>query len=406
MIHGLTDFRPRCPSDKAFTLQTLSRPIRVLQALSLSTLGGTEQMVLQLVSHMDRALFDGHVGFLDSTGPLVGRFQRLGVVVHKLDGRGGLPGIIWRLVRILQACRYDIVHLYGLRMSLIGRMAAHIVRSRPFIIHGIRGLHVTEDEEVSSCKTRFALAIERLGAPLVDAYVANSHGAVDFLCSRGLPRQKFHVVPNGIDVAQWHAPGARPSRDTPVIICVANFRPIKRHGDLVEALALLRGRGMKVRCLFVGDGPTRQAVESLAATRRLDGIVEFLGRCEPEEVKALLAQADIFVLPSLWEGLPGSVMEAMASGLPVVGTNVNGTNELVIDGETGFLAPPRTPKALAERLAWLVRDPQLRLEMGRRGRKRIAEEFTLDAMVKRTEDFYRSIVEARRPARQLPTNIT
>jgi glycosyltransferase involved in cell wall biosynthesis len=376
-----------------------------LQALSISTIGGTEQMVLQLVPRMDQSFSLNHVSFLDSTGPVVERFQRLGVQVHRLDGRGRLVSCIWKMVGILQTHRYDIVHLYGFRVSLIGRLAARLVRPRPFVIHGIRGLHVTEGEEVSSRRTRVVLAIERLGAPLVDAYVANSYGAVDFLCSHGLPREKFSVIPNGIDVSYWDERVVRPIRQTPEIICVANFRPRKRQADLVEALVLLREKGVRVRCLFVGDGPTKQEVESLVRARHLNEAVEFLGRREPEEVRALLGRADIFVLSSLWEGLPGSVMEAMAAGLPVVGTDVNGTNELVIDGETGYLVPPRKPKDLAERLAWLATNPHIRTEMGQRGRKRMAEEFTLDAMVKRTEMFYRSVFETRQAWPQHPAAV-
>jgi glycosyltransferase involved in cell wall biosynthesis len=369
--------------------------MRILQALSISTIGGTEQMVLQLVSHMDQSLSINHVSFLDSTGPVAERFRRLGVQVHRLDGRGRPVSCLWRMVGILRAHRYDIVHLYGFRVSLIGRIAAQLVRPRPIVIHGIRGLHVTGGEEVSSRKTRCALAIERLGASLVDAYLANSRGAVDFLCSQGLPREKFSVIPNGIDVSEWDEQTVRPVREMPEIICVANFRLVKRHRDLIEALALLLERQVRIRCLFVGDGPTKQEAESLAQARHLNEAIEFLGRREPEEVRALLRRADIFVLPSLWEGLPGSVMEAMATGLPVVGTDVNGTNELVINGETGYLVPPRNPEALAERLAWLATNPHLRTEMGQRGRKRIAEEFTLEAMVKRTEAFYQSAIQNR-----------
>lgn len=370
-----------------------AKPIRILQALSVSTIGGTEQMLLQLASRMDRSLFINHVSFLDSTGPVVQRFEQLGVQVHKLDGKGGLPGRIWRMVEIVRRYPYDIVHMYGFRISLIVRFAACLVQPRPFVIHGIRGFHVTEVEEISSLKTRVALAIERLGATLVDAYIANSFGAVTFLCSRGLPKEKFIVIPNGIDVSEWNGQAVRPVKGPPKIICVANFRPIKRHCDLIEALALVRQRGVRVQCLFVGDGMTRQEAETLARERGLGEAIEFLGRRAPEEVKDLLRRADIFVLQSLWEGLPGSIMEAMAAGLPVVGTDVNGINELVIDGETGFLVPPKEPAALAERIEVLVKDPYLRRRMGKAGRLRIMREFSLEKMVHNYERVYADLVK-------------
>lgn len=370
----------------------LEAPIKILQGLTTGQLGGTELMVCRLLSRLDRSQFSAEVCLLEGPGPLVGRLNEIRIPFHDLSGIGGAARALWRLRHLLCTRRYHIVHFYGLRMSLLGRLAAQLVRPRPVVVHGIRGLHVTEGEDVSSLKTTFALAIERLGASLVDAYVANSHGAVDFLCSRGLPREKFIIIPNGIDISEWDGSVIRPPRETAEIICVANFRPRKRHRDLVEALALLRKSGVEMQCCLVGDGPTRLEVEALAQTRRLNGIVRFVGSRDPEEVKTLLQRADIFVLPSLWEGLPGSVMEAMAAGLPVVGTNVNGTNELVLDGETGFLVPPLTPEVMAERLAWLAEHVHARVEMGQRGRKRIVEEFAMEVMVKRTEAFYRSLL--------------
>jgi len=105
-------------------------------------------------------------------------------------------------------------------------------------------------------------------------------------------------------------------------------------------------------------------------------------------VHSLQRSADVFVLPSLWEGMPVSVMEAMATGLPVVGTDVPGIRELVVDGDTGFLAPGRDPAALAERIERLARDASLRFRMGEAGRRRVMTEFALDTMVRRYEEAY------------------
>ena len=369
--------------------------VRVLQALTTGDPGGTELMVFRLLRQLDRARVMSDVTFLDGFGPMTRRFQEIGVPVHDLSGKGGHLGAVPRLLQLLRARRYHIMHVYGFRMSLLGRLVAHTIRRRPIIIHGIRGLHVTEGEEIDTLKTKVALGIERIGSRLIDAYIANSHGAVNFLTSRGLPQRKFFVIPNGIDVSDWNRQRERPLQKVPEIICAANFRPIKHHCDLVEALAILRINGMRLRCSFLGDGPTRQDVESLARARGLNEFIEFLGKREPEEVEDLLGASDIFVLPSLWEGLPRSVMEAMGAGLPVVGTDVNGINELVINGETGFLVPPKDPAALADGIEKLVRDPDLRRRMGEAGRLRITREFSLENMVRSYEHVYKELVQRK-----------
>ena len=370
-------------------------PIRILHGLTTGGFGGTELMVLSLVELLDRGRFAVEVSLLDGWGPVATRLEAMGIPVHDLRASGGALQTFRRLRRLLAARRYHVLHLYGFRMSLLGRVAARVVRPRPVVIHGIRGLHVTEGEEVSSLWTRIAIAVERAAAPLVDAYVANSHGAVTFLGSRGIPKGKFIVIPNGVAVSRDDGPSSRRDRDIPEIICVANFRPIKRHVDLIDAVALLHGRGVRFRCLLVGDGMSRPRVETLARERHLTGVIEFLGSREPQDVQALLQRADVFVLPSLWEGMPVTVMEAMASGCPVVGTNVPGIRELVVDGVTGYLAPPKSPEALAGRLEQLLEDPVLRTRMGEAGRLRIIKEFSLEQMVRRHEEVYTSLCHGR-----------
>jgi glycosyltransferase involved in cell wall biosynthesis len=366
--------------------------IQILQALSVAVLGGTELMTLRLIEGLDAGRFRCEVSFLDGFGPVTPLFQRAGIPVHDLTGSGRYLGTFARLVRLLRRGRYQIVHFYGLRMSLLGRLAARCVRPRPLVLNGIRGLHVTEGEEVSRLSTRLALGLERVAAPLVDLYVANSAGAVDFLSAHGIPRSKFVVIPNGIDLTGWPPVASRPTSGAPIVLCIANFRPVKRQVDLVEAMALVRGRGVDIRCQFIGEGETLPRVSAVAASLGLDGVVEFRGRCSPEEVRDTLRNAALLVLPSLWEGMPVSVMEAMAAGLPVVGTDVAGIQTLVVDGVTGFLVPARNPVALADRIEALVKDPVGRRRMGEAGRRRIASEFSLDRMVRGYEALYAGLV--------------
>lgn len=275
-------------------------------------------------------------------------------------------------------------------MSLLGRIAAHCCSPRPGIIHGIRGLHVTQGEEVGKLKTRLAIILERWASPLIDHYIANSRGAADFLQSRGLSSKKFTVIPSGVDVDPLSNSNQK-TDDIPKIICVSNFHPVKRHVDLIMAVSLLRDAGFQVRCLLVGDGTYKSNIKKMVQDRGLTDMVEFRGSLQPFQVQEALGRADIFVLPSLWEGLPRSIMEAMAAGLPVVATDVSGSNELVVDGETGFLVPVKDFRQLALHLEQLIKNPALRVQMGQTGRLRIHEQFSWQSCVAGHEKVYSDI---------------
>ncbi|MFV2045173.1 MAG: glycosyltransferase family 4 protein, partial [Anaerolineales bacterium] len=234
---------------------------------------------------------------------------------------------------------------------------------------------------------------ERKLSFLIDSYVANSKGAIRFLSSRGLPAEKLHWIPSGIDSEGWPVP-QRSDRSTSIIACVARFVPVKRHIDLIQALGLLMQAGVPFRCVLVGEGPLLRGIQSKAEEVGLGEFITFPGRINPDAVRELLTKADLFVLPSAWEGLPSSVMEAMAAGLPVVGTDVNGINELVVDGETGLLVPPENPESLADALASMLKGPAMRQEMGAKGRKRIEARFDLRKTTLRIEQFYETILDS------------
>jgi glycosyltransferase involved in cell wall biosynthesis len=228
----------------------------------------------------------------------------------------------------------------------------------------------------------------------VRCYDANSTGAAAFLQSRGLPSEKFRVIPNGVETAgvpqATHDAKARPK-----VICVARLVQGKRHAVLLHALARLRDEGADFECELVGDGPWLETTQALAAKLGLADRVNFLGTRPPEDVRALLAGADVFVLASIWEGLPGSVLEAMAAGLPVVGTNVNGIREIVVPGETGVLVPPDDADALADALGALLANAGVRAKMGRNGRDRARAEFSIETLVERKTALFGEIAGAR-----------
>ena len=166
--------------------------------------------------------------------------------------------------------------------------------------------------------------------------------------------------------------------------------------QLLEAAALVRQAIPSATLVVVGDGPLRPALEARAQELGLNGSVRFLGAV-PQAAR-LIPHFDVFVLSSVWEGMSNSLLEAMAAGRPVVATRVGGNPEVVVDGETGLLVPPRDARALADATVRLLRDRELARRFGDAGRRRVESQFTLERMVHRMEDLYDDLLARKRAA--------
>jgi glycosyltransferase involved in cell wall biosynthesis len=178
----------------------------------------------------------------------------------------------------------------------------------------------------------------------------------------------------------------------PVITCVGNLRPVKDHSLLLRACRALRDRGFDYLLLLAGSGPAEERVRREVRDLGLLNQVRFLG--ERGDIPTVLAATDLFVLTSLWEGLPRSIMEAMASRLAVVSTDAGGVRELVLDGETGYVVSVGDVETLGGRMADLLSDPALRRAMGEAGFQRVKERFTEERMVTAMEAIYREVLGA------------
>jgi len=342
-----------------------------------------------LATHPDRC--EQTVSMLDEAGALTERLRAQGVPVRPLGRRLGSIGQAVRLVSVLRECRPEVVEAYGFKSGLVARAAAPL-GGRPDIVIGVRGIHFT-DGEVDDLKARLAQLVERLLQRTVRAYAANSPGAQRYLVGRGFPAEKFTVILNGVAT---EVPQANPGESGPPrIICVARLIPRKRHSMLLQALARLRREGLDFTCELVGAGRSADDVRALVHELGLDHVVELAGYLEPEEIKLRLARSHLFVLPSSWEGMPGAVMEAMAAGLPVVATRVNGTDEVVLDGETGYLVDVDQVGPLADRLRRLLLDSELRTRLGAAGARRI-QSFSHGRLAERKTAFYRELAAERR----------
>lgn len=193
---------------------------------------------------------------------------------------------------------------------------------------------------------------------------------------------KVRVVHCGVRTDAFAPTDRRgPDREALSVVCVGTLHEVKGQTHLIEACRRLHERGLALRCVFVGDGEDRARLEAQASEAGLDGVVEFAGARTQSEVAARLAEADVLVAPSVptasgrREGIPVVIMEAMASGVAVIASDLSGIPEIVIDGETGILTAPRDEAAIADALERLARDPERREELARRGRAHVMAEF-------------------------------
>jgi colanic acid/amylovoran biosynthesis glycosyltransferase len=231
-------------------------------------------------------------------------------------------------------------------------------------------------EKAGAARRLFAISEYNRG------FILNSCNAV--------PPDKVEVVHCGINVPRFsHEPGGEPGRTT--ILSVGRLMAIKGFDTLITACAILRSRGMDIRCTIVGDGPDAEKLRRLISRYDLEGVVELVGELKPDQVLERMRHCSIFVLASrpagarsgVMDGIPVTLMEAMAIGVPVVSCNVSGIPELVHHEETGLLVPPADEEGLANAIARLAGDEALRQRLSRAARERLEKEFNIEKSVDR-----------------------
>ena len=317
-----------------------------------------------------------------------------GFPVHAVAMRGTWDlSAAFALARLHRSLRPDVVHWHAARAHALGAIAS-ILSPGPARILSRRVDFLVRRSPGS--RLLYALPI--------DAIAAISGGVRDALVQSGVDPARVSVIPSGIDLMPFEEPFDRlecrarlgVADDEVLAIQVAALAPHKSQTTLLRAVALLRSRNPRLRVWIAGEGPLRTVLEREHAALGLGESVRFLGF--RDDVVDLLRAADLFVISSYLEGLGTSILDAMAAGLPVVGTRVGGIPEAVAHGTTGTLVPPNDPLALSEALSALAANPDLRRRMGEAGRIRVRE-FSAENTEERTRDLYVAVL-ARRRAKQ------
>ena len=379
---------------------------RVLYIITSSGVGGSELALWQLLRRLDRSRWEPTVISLKPPGEIAERIRTLGIEVLSPaigDETGAFAALelfleARRLPRLLGGRSYDIVHSVLFRAHLLGRLAAKRVGAR-VVVNSYRSS--------SEAGSGWLLRADRWTRSRVTRFHLQSAGLATALQQRlAVEPGRCVVIPNGIDLTEADA-GLAIRKDEArrnlglfptdlAIACIGRLHEEKGVSHLVGAFHALLQAHPTARLLLAGDGPARQSLETMVEALRLGPFVRFLGTvASPWPV---LAGADLFALPSLVEGMPNALLEAMAAGLPAVATAVGAVPEMVTGGREAMVVPPGDAGALARALATLAAWPSMRREMGALARQRVEAGYRIEATVAQTERLYSELLAAQRRA--------
>jgi glycosyltransferase involved in cell wall biosynthesis len=346
--------------------------------------GGGERYLELLLDHIDRTRFHP-ILICPEPGPFVDKMVSQHVPTHIVHLTPLFnPLAVIRLARLLKRNAVTILQTHGARANVYGCLAARLA-GIPCVVATIH--NSIRDYEVSLVRRHLYLTILRVLLPLTNRLICVSDAIKrDVLADFPGIETKTTTIRNGID-QRWFSRHADPHKirkewcvgDGPTLLVVARLTDQKGHRFLIEALPGLLAEWPSLTCLFVGEGESKATLQVLAGKLGIAEACRFVGA--QNNVDDWYAAADVVVLPSLSEGLPFVVLEAMAMARPVIASSVNGVPEIIQDGLTGLLVPPRNPHALERAIRSLLRDPMRAARMGKAGQHEMATAFTVHKMI-------------------------
>lgn len=354
-------------------------------------IGGAEQVAADLARHLDRRQFDVTACFLKENGIVGRQMLDAGVDLVPIPGYRGTKDYLTalKLRKLIKQRRIQLLHTHDIH----GLMDAALCR---LTVPGLRHVHTFHFGNYPHISPRYA-RIERLLWRVPDALIAVGHEqAASIRQLHGIPAERMQVIWNGTDAPTPDlAPevvAQLPRDGTPVIGSISTLIPQKGLPDLLQAAALLRQRNKHFLLILAGEGKLRRELEAKAHSLGLQEHVRFLGWVNAASRRALPA-CDIFVQSSHWEAMSVVVLEAMAGAKPMVITAVGENSRVVINEQSGLVVPARSPEALADGLARLLDDIDLRHRLGAAAQQRFGELFTVQQMVHNYERLYAQLIQ-------------
>lgn len=368
--------------------------IKILYVNYSLDVGGIETLVLAICKRLDAKQYVPEVCAFVDAGRLQPEFEKAGIKVHIIKRVPGIDASLpFKLSKLIKQRGIDIIHAQNVS-SWLYCAPASFLSGKPLIYTAhtssdYSGLHIYKWRLVENILARFTKRVTTVAA-IIAEYMKKK----EFV-----PANKIEVIYNGIDCKKYEQSvdvvlkkrelGIKESEY--VIGNVARLTPVKNHELLITAFEQIKERIPNARLFVAGEGPLKEQLTDFIKQLSLESFVTLMG--DRRDIHELLKVFDVFVLPSLKEGFPMVLLEAMAASIPVIATDVGGNKELVLNGETGLVIPPNNANALQEAIMKLHDFPDLAKTMGKNGERRVQEGFTFDMMINKYEKVYASLLK-------------
>jgi glycosyltransferase involved in cell wall biosynthesis len=372
------------------------KKINVIHLVEELTIGGLEKILTSIVLNLDKKKYNVSVWCLKEGGFFANKLVKEGIdvkILHISSSRNPLS--IYKLYNLLKNRKFDIIHTHAYSAGTIGRISAFLAGIPVIISH---------NHSVYDYYNRYYHFVEWLLSLITDRIICISDIVNRFTHkTQRINTKKLITIHNGIDseytVSEKRTSGLRKELDIPadhsVICTIAHMEEHKGIKYLLESASLLLQSRNDISFLLVGEGALKEELKILCADLKIEENVIFTG--ERSDIPEILSLTDIFVLPSLREGLGLAILEAMACGKPVIATNVGGVPEIAKDGVSGILVSPKDPEALHSAMNELLGDREKLKKMGNKGKRIFSENFHSEIMINKIEELYNSLIEGKYP---------
>jgi len=366
--------------------------IKILMLIDEAKIGGGQQHLLWLVQKIDKSKFKIEVA-CEENGYLVDELRKNNIKVHRLDISNSLSVKSFiSTYLLLKKVSADIIHTHGGTAGFYGRLAS-IINYKGVVVHTYHGIHYLNfDKKILGRLYKF---IDRFLLRFTDCTICVAQKDFEIGLKEGIVKKENSIViHNGVDVEKFSLTNKnsdfkinlKNENDSIIIGSVGRLHYQKGYEYLIDGSKSVLEKFPNVKFVLIGDGELRGSLESLAKKNGVYNSYSFMGN--QKDIPELLAQMDIFVLPSLWEGLPLVILEAMAAKKPIVATEVNGTVEIIESGKDGILVPPKNSTALSLALIRLLEDNEFCKVIASNAYEKVVRDFNISNMINETENLY------------------
>jgi len=372
------------------------RKIKVLEVIRQGLIGGGESHVIDVVKFLDRSIFEPYViSFTD--GPMISELEDMDVKSHVIPTQNAFDTHIWsKISKFIDENEIDLIHAHGSRAQSNVFWSAR--KKRKPLIYTVHGWSFHDDQKVLAQKVR--IISEKFMVNMADM-VINVSWSNQQTGLKKIGKYNNRVINNGIDLNKFSSKVSASElkatlqipKDKIVVGCIMRMTKQKNPMGMLRAFRQANQQVGNLHLLLVGDGELMPQIKAYIDKHSLESNVTLTGN--QKDIPQLLSMIDIYCLPSLWEGLPLSLLEAMAMRKAIIATRVDGTKELIQEGVNGLIIEPNDTKSLAEKVVFLSKQKEIRTEYGRLAESLIIRDHSVTKMVKEIEEVYFSLLNKK-----------